>query len=217
VSAHSSSLSGVHAPGHTTSHTDTASVDRRVVPSNSAMSTPTPTAAFLCPRTGGHPAINHTISACSWLGCPEGAISGRYLRLCPRDRAIKVDFRRPRRRLRCSASDIAKRCLTAGCRGALADSGDVNCRWIPQVSQLMLRGVGHRRRGSFDPAGALSRALLDEAFSYPGSVFNARCCAACVVVHDWAALSSPRCRPGSTACSSGPGGRPSRTWSVAFT
>ncbi len=123
--------------------------------------------------------------ACSRLGCPEGAISGRYLRLCPRDRAVKVDFRRPRRRLRCSASDIAKRCLTAGCRGALADSGDVNCWWIPlvarrqgatddacsvgrwwipQVSQLMLRGVGHRRRGSSDLAGALSRALLDEAF-----------------------------------------------------
>jgi hypothetical protein len=51
------------------------------------------------------------------------------------------------------ASDIAKRCLTAGWRGALADSGDVNCRWIPQVSQLMLRGVGHRRRGSSDLAG----------------------------------------------------------------
>jgi hypothetical protein len=74
--------------------------------------------------------------------------------------------------------------LTAGCRGALADSGDVNCWWIPlvgrgqgatddacsvgrwwipQVSQLMLRRVGHRRRGSSDLAGALSRALLDEA------------------------------------------------------
>jgi hypothetical protein len=150
------------------------------------------------------------MSACSRLGCPEGTISGRYLRLCPRDRAVKVDFRRPRRRLRCSASDIAKRCLTAGRRGALADSGDVNCCrmplvgrrqgatddacsvgrwWIPQVSRLMLRGVGHRRSGSSDLAGALSRALLDEAF--PTRV---RCSTPVAALLAWWCMTGRLCR-----------------------
>jgi hypothetical protein len=42
-----------------------------------------------------------------------------------------------------SSFDIAKRCLTAGCRGALADSGDVNCWWMPLVG---------RRQGATDDA-----------------------------------------------------------------
>jgi hypothetical protein len=38
-------------------------------------------------------------------------------------------------------------------QGATDDACSVGRWWIPQVSQLMLRGVGHRRRGSSDLAG----------------------------------------------------------------
>jgi hypothetical protein len=87
--------------------------------------------------------------------------------------------------------------LTGGDRGATDDACSVG-RWrIPQVSQLVLRGV------AIDGAGHLIwRGPLDEAF-LPGSVFNARRCAACATAHDWADLLSPRCRWGSTACSGG--------------